>query len=85
MSRIKNNVRITGEELELLNVIDRLGPCTSDKVHEQLDNKSDYLMVMRALHGLAEKGFLQRMIINKKQLYKTSRHYNFVKSFLENS
>ena len=85
MSRIKNNVQITDQELELLNLINRLGPTTSDKVYEQLESKSDFLSVMRALHGLAEKGFLHRIIINKKQLYKTSRQYNYIKSFLDNS
>ena len=83
MSRFKNNVRITDKELELLEVIDMLGPCSSDKVHESTEAKTDYLLVMRTLHGLVEKGFLQRIIINKKQLYKTSRQYSYIRSFLK--
>lgn len=84
MSRNKNNVRISDKELELLEVINSVGPCSSEKVHEILDPKSEFLLVMRTLHGLVEKGFLQRIIINKKQLYRTSRQYSYVKSFLSN-
>ena len=78
-------MRITDKELELLAVINNLGACSSEKVHEHMDAKADYLSVMRALHGLVEKGFLQRIIINKKQLYRTSRQYSYIKSFLNNA
>lgn len=83
MSRFKNNVRISDKELELLEIINNLGPCSSEKVHETLNSKTEFLIVMRALHALVEKGFLQRLIINKKQLYRTSRQYNFIRGFLE--
>ena len=85
MSRFKSNVRISDKELELLQVINNLGPCSSDKVHESLEPKTDFLSVMRSLHTLVEKGFLQRIIINKRQLYRTSRNYSYIKSFLNNS
>ena len=85
MSRFKNNVRISDKELELLKVINNLGPCSSDMVYESMEQKIEFLLVMRALHRLVEKGFLQRIIINQKQLYKTSRNYSYVRSFLNNS
>ena len=85
MSRSKNNVRISNEELELLEVINNLGPCSSDKVHESLEPKPDFLLVMRSLHELVDKGFLQRIIINKTRLYRTSRQYSYIKSYLNNS
>lgn len=85
VSRFKNNVRINDKELELLEAINTLGPCSSEKVHESIEPKVDYLLVMRTLHGLVQKGFLQRIIINKKQLYRTSRQYSYIKSFLNNS
>jgi predicted transcriptional regulator len=81
----RNNVRISDKELELLEVISNLGPCSLDKVHESVDAKFEFLFVMRTLHRLVEKGFLQRIIINKKQLYRTSRNYSYIKSFLNNS
>jgi predicted transcriptional regulator len=81
----KNNVRISDKELELLEVINNLGACSSQKVHECVDAKFEYLFVMRTLHSLVEKGFLQRIIINKKQLYRTSRNYSYVRSFLNSS
>lgn len=85
MSKYKKNVRINDKELELLEAISTLGPCSSEKVHESIEPKIDYLVVMRTLHGLVQKGFLQRIIINQKQLYKTSRQYSYIKSFLGNS
>lgn len=79
-----NHVNITDEELELLDLISSLGPCTSEKVHESLTPRFEYLIVMRNLHKLVAKGFLQRIIINKKQLYRTSKNYSYIKSFLNN-
>ena len=76
------NVNISEQELELLEIINLQGPCNSEKVHELVNGKFDFLFVMRSLHALVEKGFLQRLIINKKQLYRTSRSYSYIKSFL---
>jgi predicted transcriptional regulator len=84
VAKLKNNVRINDKELELLEAVSTLGPCSSEKVHESIDPKNDYLLVMRTLHRLVEKGFLQRIIINQKQLYRTSRQYSYMKSFLGN-
>lgn len=64
-------------------MIDSIGPCSSEKVHENLSPKAEFLIVMRALHTLVEKGFLQRLIINKKQLYRTSRQYSYIRGFLQ--
>lgn len=85
VSRQNNNVQISDKELELLEMINTVGPCNSEKVHESLSPQAEFLIVMRTLHRLVEKGFLQRIIINKKQLYRTSRQYSYVKSFLNNS
>lgn len=82
MSRFKNNVRISDTEVALLETINDLGPCSSEKVHESIEPKLEYLFVMRMLHTLVEKGFLKRVIINQKQLYRTSRNYAYIKSFL---
>ena len=79
------NVNISELELELLRVINNLGTCSSETVHETLNNKLDFLFVMRSLHALVEKGFLQRIIINNKQLYRISRSYSYIKSFLDPS
>ena len=84
MPRLKDNVRLSDQELQILETIDGLGPCSSEKVHENLDSKFEFLFVMRTLHTLVEKGLLQRIIINKKQLYKTSRNYSYIKGFLNN-
>lgn len=75
-------MRISGKELELLEVVNDIGPCSSEKVHETLDQKAEYLLVMRNLHALVEKGFLQRIAINNKLLYRTRRKYANIKTFL---
>lgn len=80
----KKNIRISDHELALLERVNTLGPCSSEKIHESMDPRPEYLLVMRALHGLVAKGFLQRVIINQKQFYKTSKHYSLLKSFLNN-
>ena len=79
------NVRISDEELQLLEVIDELGPSSSQRVHEYIDQKFEYLFLIRCLHRLVEKGFLRQLIINKTQLYKTSKSYSHIKSYLRNS
>lgn len=84
VSRFKNNIQLSDQELELLEIINNLGPCSSEKVHETVNTKAEFLIVMRTLHALVEKGFLQRLIINKKQLYRTSRQYSYIRAFLEN-
>lgn len=80
----KNNVRLSDEELEFLKVVNHLGPCSSQKVYEFLEERFDLLIVMRSMHALVEKGFLQRIIINKTQLYKTTRNYAYVEGYLDN-
>jgi len=77
------NLSISDKELELLELVNHLGPCTSDQVHESSEEKFEFLFVLRTLHKLVEKGVLQRVIINKKQLYRTSRNYSYIKSFLD--
>jgi len=79
------DVRITDEELNLLEVINELGPSSSQRLHEHLDQKFEYLFLIRSLHRLVEKGLLRRLIINKTQLYKTSRTYSDIKSYLRNT
>jgi hypothetical protein len=79
------DVRITDEELDLLEVINELGPSSSQRLHEYFDQKFEYLFLIRSLHRLVEKGFLRRLIINKTQLYKISRTYSDIKSYLRNT
>lgn len=76
------NLIISDKELELLELVNNLGPCTSDTVHEAMENKFEFLFVLRTLHTLVQKGVLERVIINRKQFYRTSRSYSYIKSFL---
>ena len=79
------NIQISEKERKLLDVIYNLGTCSSEKVFEALEEEPEYLVVMRTMHRLVEKGFLQRIIINQKRLYRTSRNYASIKSYLDNT
>ena len=75
---LRNRMRISGTELELLEVVNKLGPCSSEKVHQTAEPDSEYLLVLRKLHMLVEKGFLQRIVINRQTLYRTPGNYNTI-------
>ncbi len=85
LARKRNKVLVSHKELELLEAISHLGPCSSEKLHETLDSKVELLFVMRSLHNLVEKGFLQRIVINNKQLYRTTRNYSYIKSYINSA
>lgn len=80
--RKRSKVHLSVEELKLLEAINQLGPCSSYTLHEHLQPKFELLFVMRSLHTLAEKGFLHRIVINNKQLYRTARNYGYIKSYI---
>ena len=80
--RKTNKVYLSGDELKFLEAINEVGPCSSDTLYEHLKLKFELLFVMRSLHTLAEKGFLQRIVINNKQLYRTARNYSYIKSYI---
>lgn len=82
VARKRNKVWVSDHELKLLKAINQLGPCSSEKLHEHLHPKFELLFVMRSLHSLVEKGFLQRIVINNKQLYRTTRNYGYIKSYI---
>ena len=81
----KKEVRVSEEEVRLLEVINELGPTSSQRVHEYMGEKFDYLFLIRCLHRLVEKGFLRRQIVNKIQLYRTSRSYTDLRGYLRNA
>ena len=81
----KKEVRISEEELQLLEVINELGPTSSERVHDYIDQRFDYLFLIRSLHRLVEKGLLRRQVINKTQLYQTSRNYSDLKRYLRSA
>jgi Fe2+ or Zn2+ uptake regulation protein len=84
-ARKANKVSVTDHELELLEAVNQLGPCSSEKLKDHLHPRFELLYVMRSLHALAEKGFLQRIVINHKQLYRTARNFSFIKAYIDNS
>jgi hypothetical protein len=80
----RNNVQLSDNELEILHLVNDVGLCSSEQAYEQVSVKYELLFVMRIMHSLVEKGFLERILINNKQLYKTARKYSYVKSYLRN-
>lgn len=84
-ARKANKVWVSDHELRLLEAVNELGPCSSEKLQEHLHPKLELLYIMRNLHALVEKGFLQRIVINHKQLYRTARNFSFIKGYIDNS
>ena len=81
-SRFKGILNISDDELQLLELVNKVGPCTSEEVHVMVDSGIELLLVMRRLHILVEKGFLQRITINSKLMYRTARNYGSVRNQL---
>lgn len=80
-----NRISLTDQDLELLEVIKNMGPCSSQQVHEFFQGRFELLPVMRSMHNFVEKGLVQTIIINKTQLYKTSRNYSYIESYRRNN
>jgi BlaI family transcriptional regulator, penicillinase repressor len=65
----------TGQELEIMKVVWRLGPCTVRQVYEALleERKIAYTTVMTMMNILETKGFLKKKADNKAYVYTPSK------------
>lgn len=59
----------TDAELELLNVLWRLGPATVREVHEQLPKDTGYTTTLKILQKMADKGLVLRDESNRSHIY----------------
>jgi Fe2+ or Zn2+ uptake regulation protein len=62
-------VKVSELQLSVLNVVYRLGPCSSEAVKDNLEEKVNLLAVMRALHQLLEMGVINRVTVNHRSFY----------------
>jgi predicted transcriptional regulator len=60
----------TKAEMEILQVLWRLGPSTVRTVHEELGQKTGYTTVLKLMQILNEKGLLEREEIGRAHVYK---------------
>jgi predicted transcriptional regulator len=60
----------TKAEMEILQVLWRLGPSTVRKVHEELGQKTGYTTVLKLMQILNEKGLLDREETDRAHVYK---------------
>ncbi len=89
--RKKPSLAPLGEsELELLQMVWKIGPATVAEVHEQIltRRKVAYTTVMSALRKLADKGYLEFTQEGNAYVYKTARaphevKFNLLSSILE--
>ncbi|MEO5600269.1 MAG: hypothetical protein ABIR06_05005 [Cyclobacteriaceae bacterium] len=79
----RKNISLLEKDLLILETINKLGPCSSTEVKENLFKNEELLFVMRAMHTLVERGLLDRISIKGKMLYRTKRNYNIVKPYLK--
>ncbi len=64
----------TAAELEILNVLWRLGPATVRRVHEELQRRrsTGYTTVLKLMQIMTEKGLLKRDDSQRAHLYRPS-------------
>jgi BlaI family penicillinase repressor len=65
----------TNSELEILNVLWKIGPCSVRDVHEELNRKrpSGYTTVLKMLQIMADKGLVTRNEKNRAHIYAARR------------
>ena len=78
----KFRVTITNEELIILKVIHNIGPCNPSQVTDMLPVDKELLFVMRTMHYLVDKGFLERVEVNRARLYKTKPNFKNIHNYL---
>jgi predicted transcriptional regulator len=65
----------TNSELEILNVLWRIGPCSVREVHDELNQtrRSGYTTVLKLMQIMAEKGLVTRNDKNRAHIYAARR------------
>jgi predicted transcriptional regulator len=60
----------TKAEMEILQVLWRLGPSTVRQVHEEIGQKTGYTTILKLMQILKDKGLLAREEVGRAHLYK---------------
>lgn len=74
----KLTISIFEKDFAILETVYASGPCTAEKVHRLLDEKSDLLQIMRRMHILVDRGLLERIVLDKQRLYKVKSNYKTI-------
>ena len=72
-------IAVSDREFSLLEIVHRIGPCTSEQVHQNLKENLDLLEVMRILHDLMDRGLLEGMMVGKQRLYRSRTNYSSIR------
>ena len=76
--------RPTDAQLEILNVLWRLGPATVRAVHDALERGSSrsYTTTLKTLQVMAERGFVQRDDSQRSHIYRAALDQDVVQELL---
>ena len=66
---------ISDGERAMLEIVNRIGPCSTTQVHEHMSGKYDLLPIMRCMHMLVDRGLLKRVAVKGQLLYKVNPNY----------
>jgi hypothetical protein len=78
----RNPISIFERDIKILEIINKLGPCSPPQVKDLLADNPELLLVMRAMHNLVDRGFLARVVINNVRLYKVKPNYKSLRPYL---
>jgi hypothetical protein len=78
----RNTISVFEKDIRILEIINKLGPCSPPQVKDQLADNPELLLVMRAMHNLVDRGFLTRVVINNVRLYKVKPNYKGLRPYL---
>ena len=73
---------MTNEEFIILQVLHNIGPCSPGQVKDMLPVDQELLTVMCAMHDLVDRGFLERVEVNRMRLYKTRPNFRNIRDYL---
>lgn len=79
----KPGITISAGDFTLLEIVHRIGPCTTTQVCDNLKENGDLLRVMRSMHNLVDRGLLARVVVNRERLYKVKSNYKNIRSYLK--
>jgi hypothetical protein len=68
-------ISLTERESAILDIVKIYGHCSSSDVKAALPGNQELLLVMRAMHGMVEKGLLKRIIVNERNVYRLNTYY----------
>lgn len=81
MKKQKDHIKPTGKEMEILQVLWKMGPCSVKEVHEKMggNQNNGYTTILKLLQIMHDKGLVTRQKNGKLHLYKAEANQKTTK------